>query len=419
MILSFLRDPSGHFLRARARWGDTWTVPGIYGTIVITTDPELARVVFQAPADELDPFAPEALSPAVGEASVFALGGARHREERRLLMPPFHGERMRAYGEMMRGVARRHASRWRSDRPVVLHEALNAVSSEIIVRCVFGVSDDAAVERSAGQVRRFVDTVLPSGLFFPAVRTRWNPAWRRFTRERLRTRSLLGGEIDSRAESGERGDDILSMLLSATYEDGTSMGREALIDELMTLLLAGHETVTIAMTWALYWLERHPEHALRLDAELAGSGDDPGSAALPWLDAVCRESLRVHPVVPDVIRTLRNPLSLGPWTIPAGHSVGVGITGIHQREDLYPEPFTFRPDRFLERSYGPHEYLPFGGGVRRCVGAAFAMFEMKQVLSVLFRTFAFRRVSDRPARPVRRNVTMAPRGGVPMWVTPR
>lgn len=421
----FMRNPSGVTARWRRRFGDTFTIPATNGRIVATVSPEFARKIFSLRSDAVAAYAEEAFVPALGPYSLFAMSGRAHQEERRLLLPPFHARRMLSYTSMMERVAERTSADWPGAGTLVLMDALNDISSEIIVRCVFGVTDESSVARAGEVVREFVASFHPAALFFPALQSRLVPGWGRFIRARTRLREMLAHEIDARRrESGadqeagadlEAGaDDILSMLLGARYEDGRTMTREALVDELSTLLVAGHETTTVAMTWALYWLSRHREARERLLDELAQS-HEPG----PWMEACCKETLRLHPVASDVVRTLTEPLELGPWTIPSGCAVGVVITGIHEREDLFPAPHRFEPGRFLERSYGPHEYMPFGGGVRRCLGAAFAAHEMKVVLATLLRRYSFEPTEPSPVLPVRRNVVMAPRGGIPVVVKER
>jgi cytochrome P450 len=191
-------------------------------------------------------------------------------------------------------------------------------------------------------------------------------------------------------------------------------------DELRTLLVAGHETTALVIAWAIDAVHRNPHVLARLREELdAADGSPADDAKLPYLDAVGREALRRWPALPEVMRVLVRPLSFDGVTVPAGHSLGVAIANIHHRADIYPEPFAFRPERFLERKYGPHEYMPFGGGHRRCLGAAFAEFELRIVIGVAVREFAFELQQSSEPRAVRRNITMGPRGGVPVRVWKR
>jgi cytochrome P450 len=261
-----------------------------------------------------------------------------------------------------------------------------------------------------------LDTLHPSMLFSPLMQRDLGPLtpWRKFTRARERGLGLVRDEVASR-RGVPPGDDILSMMLAVRDEDGRGMSDDELVDELNTLLLAGHETTAIALAWAFYWLLRTPDALARLRAELAELGDDPDPeavAALPWLDAVCHEVLRLYPILPLAPRTLLRPLKLGPHDLEPGDAIGVAITLIHEHPDLYPEPDKFKPERFLGRKPSPFEFVPFGGGHRRCIGAAFAMYELKLALAAIVPKYELKLVRDVPARPVRRNLSLGPRGGV-------
>ena len=420
--LAFMRNPAGFYRSCTQRYGDTFTVRGPDGTVVTTADPELAQVIFRARHDQLGASV-DLTEPALGPGSVFLLSGEEARREREVLAMAFARRRTARYADMMWNVAERHSREWPTDRPVLMRPALNAISLEIIVRCIFGVTEHEEVARCAALVDQYVDTFFAPMLYFEPLRGRWFRPWNRFVAAREALRGFLRGEVRACRRSSRNGGDILSLLVEARYDDGSALDDEQIIDELVTLLLAGHETTSIGMTWALYWLERTPGAARRTLDELRPLGRDPDTAAvasLPWLDAVCKESLRLHPIASRVTRqVLDTPFELGPWTIPVGLAVGVSITAIHERADLYAAPGEFRPGRFLERRYGAHEYLPFGGGIRRCPGSGFADVEMRVVLACVLQRFRIRAASAAPARPVRRSVTMAPKGDVPMWLERR
>jgi cytochrome P450 len=263
-------------------------------------------------------------------------------------------------------------------------------------------------------------------MLFPALRRRFGGIgpYARMLRVRDRVDTLIYDAIARRrARAGEGGaDDVLGLMLSARYDDGSAMSDSEIRDQLLTIVFAGHETSGIALAWAINWLERTPQVRDRLLAELASLGQDPTPAALaaaPYLEAVCHETLRLYPVVGEVVRLLRAPLALGAWTIPAGVPVAAGIALVHARADLYPEPEAFRPERFLDRRFAPHEYLPFGGGARRCIGAAFGLYEMKVVLGTLLARYRFTLAREGPERPVMRNLAMGPKGKVRVTAAPR
>jgi cytochrome P450 len=415
-LVHFAVDPYGFFRAAKRRYGDPFkfTVGG--RPLVVTGEPELARVIFTTEPEATRAFAPEALVPVLGKHSLIVISGAEHRRDRKLLTPPFHGARMKKYGAIIRESALRRAAAWKVGEPFVMQRTTQAISLDVILRAVFGVSDpgrQAVVERAMLDA---LDTLHPAMLFSPLMQRDLGPLtpWRKFTRARDRGLGLVRSEIAARRDTAP-GDDILSMMLAVRDEDGRGMSDDELVDELNTLLLAGHETTAIALAWAFYWLLRTPDALARLRAELAGLGPDPDSeavAALPWLDAVCHEVLRLYPILPLAPRTLLRPLKLGPHDLEPGDAIGVAITLIHEHPDLYPEPGKFKPERFLGRKPSPFEFVPFGGGHRRCIGAAFAMYELKLALAAIVPTYELKLVRDVPARPVRRNLSLGPRGGV-------
>ena len=233
----------------------------------------------------------------------------------------------------------------------------------------------------------------------------------------------MHGEIAARRAAPDPArEDILSLLLAARDEAGDAMHDDELRDELMTLLFAGHETTAIAIAWACYWLHRHPPVLERLRAEVDALGDDPQPDAivrLPYLDAVCNEVLRLHPIAPDVPRQLVGPLELAGYTLGPPLCVDAAITLLHRREDLYPDPDSFRPERFLARRFGPFEFTPFGGGHRRCIGAAFATYELKIVLATFLRHAHLELAEPGEVRPARRNIVLGPSTGVRMRLRER
>lgn len=415
-----LSDPTDLMLEGRERYGDTYQLPTVFCPLVITGDPEGVRAMFTADADTFVPYQPDASSPFLGDTSLVLVSGARHRRDRKLLSPPFHGARMRAYGAVMAESAQRAAAAWAKGAPFRMVDTTQDISLDVILQAVFGLDQASPRGRSVREaVIQFVGAIRPLFIFLPWLRRDffgWS-SWARFKRARDHLDSLIHAALaERRREPGER-DDILSLMMSARYEDGGAMSDAELRDELMTLLFAGHETTAIALAWAFYWLHRDPDELGRVHAELdtlGPSADVEAIAALPYLDAVCQESLRIHPVAPEIPRVLVKPLQLFDWTLPAGTAIMASVIVVHNREDLYPEPTRFRPSRFLERKFTPFEHIAFGGGARRCIGAAFALYEMKIVLATLLRSHRLRLVSTSKVSPVRRGLTMGPAGGIPM-----
>lgn len=414
----YARDPYGFFVKMVEEYGDPFTAHVVNGDVVITGSPAGAQQVFSADPDTFAPFGPEVSRPLLGENSLLLLSGERHRRERKLLMPAFHGERMRAYGETIRGAAHAAAATWPKGQPFVFQDSSQWVSLEVIIRAVFGVVDPARVEDVRKAILEYVAAIAPSLVFFPFLQRDFfgMGPWARFQRARQRLDFLVSAELAARRSRPEElGDDILSRMLAARHDDGSGMTDAQIYDELLTLLFAGHETTGIALAWSIYWLHRDRARLEKLLAELDAAGERPEPEVLtrlPYLEAVVHETLRLYPIAPDAPRMLARPLELAGYTLPAGAGVAVAMGLVHIRPEIYPEPHAFRPERFLDRKYGPFEYAPFGGGHRRCLGAAFATYEMKLVLATLLRNYRLRLSEPREVKPGRRNVVLGPSTGV-------
>jgi cytochrome P450 len=415
-----LNDPRAVFERLVRTHGDPCCVPTPRGPLVFTGHPEGVRAIFTADPDTFEVFDREKMEVFLGATSLILTTGARHARDRRLLTPPFHGARMRAYGETMIAAAERAAAQWTPGQPFSMLASTQAISLDVILRAVFGVEGDDRAACFAEAVRELAASMMSPLIFlFGAARHEFGGLgpWARFRRAVARLHALVQEEIDARRAASPGREDILSLLMAARFDDGSAMSDDELKDQLHLLLFAGHETTATALAWAFYWLHRQPEERERLLAEVDALGPRPepeAIASLPYLDAICQETLRIHPIVSDVGRRLLRPLDIMGHTVPAGTMVMVVTLLLHDRADLYPEPRRFRPARFLERKPSPFELVPFGGGARRCIGAAFALYEMKLVLATLLRTRRFRLVSDAPVPAARRGPTMGPKGGVPM-----
>ncbi len=411
------------FLRScQRRCGDYFTLmPQPGRTLVITSDPAAVKQVFTGDPDVLHAGAGNIpLEPLLGPSSVLLLDGSEHLRQRRLLLPPFHGERMRGYGAVMDEVAERHVAAWPRDRSFPLLPSMQAITLEVIMRAVFGFEDAERRERIGAPLRRVLDAVGTRtrvlALALTAGRQGPLSPWRRFAAARARADELLYEEIRARRSDpdAERGEDVFSLLLAARDEDGRGMSEDELRDELMTLLVAGHETTATALAWAFERLTRNP----RVLAELI-SEQRSADAGEEYLDAVVKETLRLRPVVPAVVRRLQAPMEFGGWELPAGVNIAPSIFLLHRRADLYPSPEEFRPERFLgDDAPGTYEWIPFGGGVRRCLGASFAMFEMKAVLRAALRTVRPRVTSARGEGTTRRAITFTPSGGAKVRLDP-
>lgn len=422
--LGFGRDPYTYLNAARRRYGDPFKSWLAGQRIVLTGEPEHIKQILTADADTVISFNPGHLKPLLGEGSLILIDGQRHARERKLLTPPLHGARMRSYARIIRDSALAKAAAWTVGQPFVMQHTTQAISLQVIIKAVFGVQDPERVAVFERTLLAATDAIWPPSILVRLLQTDLGPLtpWRKFARAKGAADDLVNAEITARRSAPSGGDDILQLMLDARYEDGGAMTDPQIHDELFTLLVAGHETTAIALAWAMYWLHRNPAALERLRAELATLGDDPDPEAiakLPYLEGVCNETLRLYPILPLVPRTVAKPLTLGKYTIPPGHHVGFCAAITHQNPELYPDPTAFKPERWLARKFTPFEFIPFGGGVRRCIGAAFAVYEMKLVLAALIPRHRFSLLDDRKIRPERRNLTLGPHGGIRMVLIER
>ncbi|MCB9684091.1 MAG: cytochrome P450 [Alphaproteobacteria bacterium] len=421
MLWAYVRDPLTCMVPLAETWGDTFTIPG-NPPIVLTGHPEGIRAIYAARPETLTP-ANTDLGVFIGDTSLILVGGERHKRLRRLLMPPFHGARMRAYGRLIQSLVREHTRSWTPGRTVSVHQTATDLSLDVILQAVFGVRDPERMARLARLLTDVVHGITPAIAMFPALRRElggFGP-YAAFRRRQVALHEALDALI-AEARGMEPGDDILSLLVHAQAEDGRPLTDEELRDQLLLLVVAGHETTAIAVAWALHALGL-PENAgvaERLRAELDALGPDPDPAVVdehPWLRAVCDETLRRYPGAPaPAPRRLLAPLELMGRTVPEGTAVAAAIGLVHFREELYPEPMAFRPERFLERKFSPFEFIPFGGGARRCLGAALAGYEMRLVVAELVRRFRTTPARPGPDPGKVRAANVGPRYGVPVVV---
>jgi hypothetical protein len=372
------------------------------------------KEVFTAPPDVLHPGeGARILEPLIGRHSVILLDEDEHLEQRRLLLPAFHGERMQGLTGLMTELAEREVASWPTDEPVALHPRLQRVTLEIILRVVFGLEEGPTLNRLRDLLTEvLLFTESPLSVLPPLQRLLgWVPRLRRFNAQLRETDALIFALIEERRAELERdGDgpareDILSMLLAARHQDGSAMSQQELRDELMTALVAGHETSASQLAWALERLAREPAVRARLTKEI-DAGESDG-----YLSATITEILRLRPVLPNAEpRLTKREVEIGGYRYPPGVVLMASAFLIHHDPEIYPEPFAFRPDRFLGTSPGTYTWIPFGGGRRRCLGASFAVQEMKVVLRAALRRFEIEAASDRPETTRRRSITFSPAG---------
>jgi cytochrome P450 len=414
--LRWLLRPISFLESCRRRYGDTFGVTflGFQTPLVMLSDPEAIRALYGNPEHGLPPGRTLALLPILGPGSLLLLEGREHLARRRLMLPPFHGERMRAYEAVVRDVVARDVEAWPLGEPFALHPRMQQVTLEVILRAVFGVTDEERRVVLADRVGRLLAGSASVGLQFAVLLSR------RFTRspDPLTRLQALRREIDALldVEIAERRadprEDILSLLVAARFEGGEPMGDAEIRDQLMTLLLAGHETTATGLAWTFDLLVRHPAVLERLVAAV-----DAGETA--YVRAVVTEALRLRPVVPLAGRRLAAPLQVNGHELPPGTDVTPAIWLAHTRADRYPEPFAFRPERFTRGAPATSAWVPFGGGVRRCIGAAFAEMEMRVALAEILQRVSLRAASAQAERVARRNVTFSPAKGTRVIAAPR
>jgi cytochrome P450 family 135 len=415
VTLAWAVAPTWVMDRCRRRLGDTFTITFSPSgrKLVIVGDPEAVKTVFTAPP-ELVPSAAGAspIAPIMGKSSVIVLTGREHMRQRKLLLPPFHGERMREYEDVILDATRRDMASWPTGVPMKLHERTRAITLEVILRAVFGVE----VGRTDPLKRAIGELLEPTQRISTLVFALRKPSLERpggaMGRGLDRLDEVIYKELARRrgqADLAER-KDILSLLMQARDEDGQEMTDEELRDELVTLLLAGHETTATSVAWAIERLVRHPQKLRRLLAEIdADDGEE-------YMQAVVNETLRVRPVVPLVVRVLQEEMQVGEHLLPKGARVAPSIYLTNRSERIYGDPEAFRPERFLENGPETFSWIPFGGGIRRCIGASFALLEMRLMLRTMLSELEPRvPASGRRWRGGewnrRRAITLVPAGG--------
>jgi cytochrome P450 len=404
-------NPIPFIERCSRRYGDLFTARFVIGDIVWTADPHLIKSVFTGSADVLHAGEANAppLEPIMGRNSVLLLDGREHMRQRKLMLPSFHGERMQAYGSLIAEVTNREIDDWPIGRPFPLRTRTQAITLEVIMRAVFGVEEVERLAELRERLSRMLDIgtnqLAMAGIAFPFLRrTVGKRVWERFLALRAEADEFIYDEIARRRADPRTPDrdDVLSMLLQARDEDGEAMTDVELRDELMTLLVAGHETTATAIAWAFDLLLHEPPTLARLRTEVAnGDGGE-------YLDAVIKETLRIRPVVPGVVRKLTEPFRVRGYELPAGVRLAPNIYLTHRRPDLYPEPERFRPERFLDNPPDTYSWIPFGGGIRRCIGASFAIYEMKVAIPTILRRVELETAAPSPERIRRRAITFAP-----------
>jgi cytochrome P450 len=412
--IGFWTRPLAFLERCRARYGKRFTIRlPLAPPFVMISEPGEVKQVFTAPPDVLHPGeGARVLEPVVGTNSVILLDEAAHLEQRKLMLPAFHGEKMERLSDLITEVAEREVAGWPRGEPIELGPRFQRLTMEIILRAVFGLDPgerlDALRERLSAMVAfgdRPVSLLpLPPGRI-QALLERHGP-FADFQRLQEEADALLFELIDERRRENAERDDILSLLLEARHEDGSPMSAQELRDELMTLLVAGHETTASTLAWTFERLVRLPAILARLSHEIDGSDGDA------YATATVQEALRRRPVLPNAApRLVKQPIEVGGWSYPIDVCLVPNAYLLHHDPEIYPDPYAFRPERFLDESPGTYTWIPFGGGRRRCIGASFAMLEMKIVIRSVLAGQAVAPAGPGPERARRRNITITPGEG--------
>jgi cytochrome P450 len=393
------------FERCRARYGKRFTLRLLQTPpFVHLSDPAEVKEVFTAPADVLHPGeGARILEPVVGTNSVILLDESAHLSQRKLMLPAFHGERMEALTGLLEEVTEREVAAWPLGEPMELHPRLQALTLEVILRAVFGLDPGPRLDALRDRLTHILEFGSRPASMLPFLQR--GRVWREFVRGREEVDALLSELIaERRATDGEERDDVLAMLLAARHEDGSPMSEQEVRDELMTLLVAGHETTASELSWAFERLARTPRVARRLAGEI-DSGDGNG-----YLTATVQEALRHRPVLPQAApRLVKQPVEIGGFRYPEGVCLAANGYLIHHDPAIYPDPYEFRPERFLDEPPGTYTWIPFGGGRRRCLGASFAMLEMKIVLRAVLSRAELAPALGATEGSRRRSITLSPR----------
>lgn len=433
--IQYARNSIAYMDAAAQRYGDIFNAPviGHHAVVLFISNPQALQRIFANDTKQFIAPPNQLMQPLVGDYSIFTLEGSRHRRERRLLIPPFHGERMQTYGQLICELVDKAMSSLSIGTQFSARHLAQEISLEVILKVVFGIYQEERFNQLKTLIVKLTDSLqspfIGGLLFFPSLQKDWGSRspWGYLRHLQRQISELVHAEIrlkrsyseeNCRTQNHALGSDILSLLISAHDETGKPMTDAELHDELITLLLAGHETTATAIAWALYSIHRHPQVGEKLLVELNHLGNSPEPTTivqLPYLTAVCHETLRLFPVaVLTVPREVKDPLDLMGYQLEPGIRLYGCIYLTHQRPDLYPEPKLFRPERFLERQFSPYEFFPFGGGARRCIGEALAQFEMKLVLATMLSRYRLAMADQFPEHPQRRGVTFAPARGVQM-----
>jgi cytochrome P450 family 110 len=404
----------------RKRYGNFVPVHFQGNEYVAIVTAEGARQVFSADPNGYEVFWKESFAGLMGDESVWVQIGKKHRIERQLFAPAVHANHYRAYGKMIRDITHTHIDPWKSGQTIRSLDTTLAISLDIIMRLVFGVEDEQVMQEGHKVLNASTSYIHPSIVFFPSLQRSWFPIWRRYTKARGVMYDWVDKLLIERRVQGNARGDVLDMLMNSRDENGDLVDNDYIHTELNSILSAGHETTGTALAWTLYELGRHPDILEKLRVELESTGHEPDPErllTLPYLNAVCNEAIRLHPILAECARVPMQPMEILGRTIPVGRALVVSIAGIHHDSTVYPEPQRFIPERFIEKKYNVHEFLPFGGGHRRCLGAGLAQYSMRIAIAQIVSYWDFETAGV--DRDVRCNIAMGPKHGVRLRIKGR
>ena len=436
-LVNWIADPIGFQDRCSRKYSDIFTIHlGGLGSYVMVGNPQAIGEIFSQDS-KFDAGRGNALvEPLVGRNSLMLMDSGRHRRERKLLMPPFHGERLQTYARQICRITQQVVSQWQVGQPFVARTVMQQISLEVILQVVFGLSEGERYQQLKPLLTAWLDLtdspLRASLLFFQFLQRDWGTwsPWGQMKQRQRRVHDLLQAEIEERRaaqnatenqlQGTEGRTDVLSLLMAARDEAGQAMTDEELRDELLTILFAGHETTATMLAWALYQIHQGlaVRETLVRELDSLGNASPMDIAQLPYLTAVCQETLRMYPVLPILFpRVAKSSVQIAGYSFATGTRFMPTIYLVHHREDLYPNAERFEPERFLERQYSSSEYFPFGDGSRRCLGYALAQLEMKLVLATILSGYQLALAEDKPVKFQRRGFTLTPTGGVRMVIT--
>ncbi|HZS43493.1 MAG TPA: cytochrome P450 [Blastocatellia bacterium] len=421
-----IKTPNRLLASCHEQYGDTFTLRLLRpGKVVFVSHPNAVQELFTTLAKKL--LAGQAnsfLSPFLGENSVLLLDGPRHARQRRLMLPSFHGDKMKMFGNLMRDTAYQTIQTWKPGETVMIRQEMQAITLRVIVESIFGSDMSRRTPEIIELVRGTLN--IPTLItFLPFLRVNLGPwsKWGRFLAWRNRLDKLLFGEIAlRRANPPAEPRDVMDMLMAAVDEDGSKMSDQEVRDELITLMLAGHETTALSLTWAFATLLKNQDILEKLKKELSDVVGDRAVSLddlprLKYLDATIKESMRMNLLFPIILRKAAEPVSIDGYDIPEGAGVAAATYVTHHREDVYSDPYAFKPERWLNGQIHQFAWFPFGGAPRRCLGMAFAIFEMNLILASIIPHVQMELIPNQDLTPTRMGLALAPPSGVRVRIT--